>query len=190
MPNYDQQYQEEDLFGQPYPEFVDFMDVWQPKGTVLDIGCGQGRDSLFLARQGYQVTGIDASEVGIKQMLEQAEAKGLNVKGIVADFYSYDYAESFDIVVLDSILHFGSAEKAKELELLHKLCLCLNDEGIICLFVHKSNTKEKVLKGFFNEHFSSWEVLKDTYIDYTYFEKATNFTSSFQYHMFITRKVR
>ena len=81
MSNYDQQYKEENLFGEPYSEFVDFMETWQPKGRVLDIGCGQGRDSLFLVEQGYNVTGIDASEVGISQMLEYASSKNLNIKG-------------------------------------------------------------------------------------------------------------
>ena len=42
MSDYNKQYEEENLFGKPYPEFVSFMQVWEPKRTVLDVGCGQG----------------------------------------------------------------------------------------------------------------------------------------------------
>ncbi len=40
-------------------------------GTALDIGMGQGRNSLFLAALGWQVTGFDISEVGVKQALAE-----------------------------------------------------------------------------------------------------------------------
>ncbi len=189
MSSYDQQYKEENLFGAPYSEFVDFMETWQPKGRVLDIGCGQGRDSLFLVEQGYNVTGIDASEVGISQMLEYASSKNLNIKGIVADFYAYEFTETYDVIVLDSILHFAKADLQKELKLLERLCSSLAVGGIICLFVHKSKAKEKQLKGFFAERFPAWCCLKDSYIDYTYFEKASNFKASFQYHMYFMQNV-
>lgn len=189
MSNYDKQYKEENLFGQPYPEFVSFMDAWQPKGTVLDIGCGQGRDSLFLAKQGYSVTGIDASEVGIRQMLEFASSSKLGIKGIVADFFEYEFQESYDVIVLDSILHFAKADLLKELALLEKLSSSLSLGGIMCLFVHKSKPKEKQLKAFFEESVFSWRCLQDAYINYTYFEKSSNFKSSFQYHMYFVQKV-
>ena len=40
-------------------------------GKALDIGMGQGRNSLFLAALGWQVTGFDISEVGVKQALAE-----------------------------------------------------------------------------------------------------------------------
>ena len=188
MTSYDEQYREENLFGEPYLEFVSFMAAWNPKGRVLDVGCGQGRDSLFLAEQGYSVTGIDASQVGIAQMLELASAQNLDIQGIVADLFTYDFTDDYDVIVLDSILHFGKEGIEGELRLLENLCRILKDKGIICLFVHKSKAKEKHLKSFFQKNFPSWQVLKDTYIDYTYFEKASGFKSAFQYHMYIVQK--
>lgn len=189
MSNYDNQYQEENLFGDPHPEFISFMAAWEPKGKVLDVGCGQGRDSLFLAEQGYRVTGIDASQVGVEQMLALASHRFLNIQGVVADFFAYDFTGNYDVIVLDSILHFGEEGVEGELEFLEKLCNILRGKGIICLFVHKSKVKEKHLKSFFQEHFPVWQVLKDTYIDYTYSEASSGFTSAFQYHMYIVQKV-
>ena len=106
MSVYDKHYQQENLFGQPYPEFVTFMREWEPKGTVLDVGCGQGRDALFLAELSYKVTGIDASKRGIEQLLETAVQRNLLINGIVGDFYDYQFNQNYDVIVLDSILHF------------------------------------------------------------------------------------
>jgi 2-polyprenyl-3-methyl-5-hydroxy-6-metoxy-1,4-benzoquinol methylase len=106
MPIYDKHYQESEYFGDPYPELVTFFAEYEPKGKVLDLGCGQGRNSIALARMGYDVMGVDISKVGVSQMMSLATREGLNIKGIVADMYSYDIDEMVDIVILDSMLHF------------------------------------------------------------------------------------
>ncbi|RXV63781.1 methyltransferase domain-containing protein [Fusibacter sp. A1] len=63
---YDDYYLEENYFGDPYPGLEAFFKAYSPKGKVLDLGCGQGRDSLFLAGLGYEVVGVDHSKVGIE----------------------------------------------------------------------------------------------------------------------------
>jgi len=63
-------YEAENLFGEPYPELIEFFAEYPRKRKVLDLGCGQGRDAIALARLGYSVTGIDNSRVGIDQMNE------------------------------------------------------------------------------------------------------------------------
>ena len=51
--------------------------------SVLDLGCGQGRDSLFISRKGHTVLGVDAAQTAIKQMLKLAVLENLNVNGIL-----------------------------------------------------------------------------------------------------------
>ena len=66
MPNsYDTYYQQENLFGKAYPELLAFFNQFEGKGKVLDLGCGQGRDAIPLARMGFEVRAIDSSQVGI-----------------------------------------------------------------------------------------------------------------------------
>ena len=55
---YDDYYLNKNYFGNPYPGLVDFFRQYQPKGTVLDLGCGQGRDALFLGELGYKAIGL------------------------------------------------------------------------------------------------------------------------------------
>lgn len=46
---YDKHYETENLFGDPYPELIEFFDKYSRKGNLLDLGCGQGRDAIPLA---------------------------------------------------------------------------------------------------------------------------------------------
>jgi len=69
-------------------------------GTALDIGMGQGRNSLFLAALGWQVTGFDISEVGVKQAQAEAAKRGLKVNALVGDVDKFDYGKGrWDLVV-------------------------------------------------------------------------------------------
>ena len=188
MSSYDKHYEQENLFGRPYSQFVAFMREWEPKGSVLDVGCGQGRDALFLAELGYDVTGIDASQVGIGQMLATAKAHNLSLNGIVANFYEYEFQQPYDVIVLDSILHFHKKDLARELVLMHTLTARLNSGGLICFFVHKSKAKEQQLKQFFAENHPDWLILANQYIDYTYEEPDSGFNSNSQFFMFFVQK--
>lgn len=62
---YDNYYQTENLFGNPYTELLSFFKEYLEPGKVLDLGCGQGRNAAAIARLGFEVIGIDNSEVGI-----------------------------------------------------------------------------------------------------------------------------
>lgn len=55
-------------------------------GRVLDIGMGQGRNSLYLARLGWEVTGVDVSDKGVDIARKQAARLGLKIQCIVCDF--------------------------------------------------------------------------------------------------------
>jgi 2-polyprenyl-3-methyl-5-hydroxy-6-metoxy-1,4-benzoquinol methylase len=104
---YERLYQEHSACcGEPFPEIASFFETYEKPGAkVLDLGCGQGRDALLIARHGHCVLGIDISETGIRQMTEAATAEGLDVRGMVADIVEIALAETFDVVVLDRVLH-------------------------------------------------------------------------------------
>ena len=50
--------------GHPNPQLVDRVAALTP-GRALDVGCGEGADAVWLARQGWQVTALDVSAVGL-----------------------------------------------------------------------------------------------------------------------------
>lgn len=72
----------------------------RPPGKALDIGMGQGRNSIFLAALGWDVTGFDISEVGVKQAQDEAQKRGLKISASVGDADKFDYGkERYDLVV-------------------------------------------------------------------------------------------
>ena len=58
-------------------------------GRALEIGCGMGGNAAWLAGQGWQVTGIDFSEVAIGKCREMAAMRGLDVEFLVEDAFTY-----------------------------------------------------------------------------------------------------
>lgn len=191
MSNYDEQYKtEQNLFGTPYAEFEAFIERYGAQGgKALDLGCGQGRDALLLARYGYTVTGVDSSAVGVAQMVERAKASNLSVIGVVGDLHEFRTDENFDVVVLDSILHFIKNDRAKEMALLERVLSILNVNGYVFIFVHQSGKNEKELRDWFAQIGSGFEIAEEGCLDYTYEEKATGFKSEFQFFMFVIRRV-
>jgi tellurite methyltransferase len=54
-------------------------------GRALDVGCGTGRNALFLASSGYRVDAVDISPVGIDRAQSTAGARGLDIRFVAAD---------------------------------------------------------------------------------------------------------
>ncbi|BCR06876.1 hypothetical protein DESUT3_39450 [Desulfuromonas versatilis] len=51
-----------------------------PRGAVLDLACGQGRNALLLAERGYQVTALDLSATGLERLREEAARRSLPIR--------------------------------------------------------------------------------------------------------------
>jgi len=58
-------------------------------GRVLCLAEGEGRNAVFLAQNGYQVTAMDLSEVGLNKALKLASDKGVEISTQVADLADY-----------------------------------------------------------------------------------------------------
>ncbi|MFC2073087.1 methyltransferase domain-containing protein [Chloroflexota bacterium] len=69
-----------------------------PPGKALDLACGTGRNALFLAEKGYEVTAIDISPTAIKLAKNKAMAKGLKINWIVADLDSFKICGQYDVI--------------------------------------------------------------------------------------------
>jgi tellurite methyltransferase len=68
----------------PSSFLVDNIDLL-PKGRALDIAMGSGRNSIFLAKLGFEVEGVDLSETAVQNALQFAQQNGLNMVGKAAD---------------------------------------------------------------------------------------------------------
>ncbi len=84
--------QSEKLFsGRPNLELVEESEGLTP-GRALDLGCGEGGDAIWLARQGWQVTATDVSSVAIERAARHAAQAGVAER---IGFERHDLATSF-----------------------------------------------------------------------------------------------
>jgi RNA polymerase sigma-70 factor (ECF subfamily) len=82
-----------------------------PRGTALDIGCGDGTNAVWLASHGWEVTGVDWSSVALAKAQARAEAAGVAVDWIEADLMDWSPpAGAFDLVTI-AYLHVGPEER-------------------------------------------------------------------------------
>jgi 2-polyprenyl-3-methyl-5-hydroxy-6-metoxy-1,4-benzoquinol methylase len=70
-----------------------------PGEKVLDIACGEGRNSIFLAHHGFKVTGLDISEEGLCKANTWAISEGLSVSFHCVDMESYEFSEAYDLII-------------------------------------------------------------------------------------------
>ena len=69
-------------------------------GKALALGDGEGRNGVFLAQLGLQVTSVDLSEVGLRKARDLAERRGVSIQTVQADLNNYEInPESQDLIV-------------------------------------------------------------------------------------------
>jgi tellurite methyltransferase len=157
--DYEKVYQQKrHALGDPTQAFVTFFDQYDGQNAdVLDVGCGQGRDALFIARRGHRVVGVDISSTGIAQLLEDAQAEGLNIEGVVADLRDFEPAGKYDVVVIDRTLHMLEADM--RLDVLERVCHAVREDGFVLIADEKSNLPR--MREFFEADGHHWTTLKD-----------------------------
>ena len=85
---------------EPNAFLVDFAAGLEP-GRALDLGAGEGRNAVWLAKRGWRVTALDVSDVGLARAARRAEEEGVAVECVVADWREHALpAASFDLVVI------------------------------------------------------------------------------------------
>jgi len=78
---------------------------------ALDLGAGEGADSIRLAKLGFDVDAVEISEVGAKKISAFAADAGVHVNVEIADIRGYVPTDAFDVVICNGVLHYV-ADKA------------------------------------------------------------------------------
>lgn len=124
-------------------EFLPVALRWQNMGkqTVLDIGCGRGRHSLYLAEMGFKVTATDLSSDGIAQLNERSRKMSLegNITTLVCDMLDlrFDKGQFDCVLAFHSVFHTDYRGLKK---IVNNITDFLNDSGSLYItFNSKSN---------------------------------------------------
>ncbi|MBK9745821.1 MAG: class I SAM-dependent methyltransferase [Chloroflexi bacterium] len=132
--------------------------------VALDLGCGEGRDSVFLSRCGYRVIAVDKSPVGIQKLGTYAQAHGLSITGVVADVTSFHISQdSYDLINAVTILDHLDVEA--NIRLAHAIVQGLKPSGVLFAEVfttddpgYISSTESSETANFVKHYFRKGEL--------------------------------
>ena len=107
---YDNKYLGNEFFWGKQPSSIAriFLQMFPPydEQTLIEIGSGEGRDSIFFARNGYHVTGFDFSSDGVKKSIAWAAELNLSIDFFQADINEYRLEKPYDVVFASGALHY------------------------------------------------------------------------------------
>jgi len=125
-------------------------------GTALDIRMGQGRNSIFLAQHGWEVTGFDPSEEGIRQARERATKLGLHLRTLVVDEADFNLGTAqWDLIVMTYVRRIRPDDA-------DRFARALRPNGIFVYENNNAGKQNELLKDFL-----SWRILRFEDLDTT-----------------------
>jgi len=134
---------------------------------LLDIGCGEGRNAVFFARNGYQVTAFDVSERGVEKTRRLAEQAGVQVELFQADINAFRLSERFDVLFSTGVLHYIPQALREEVLENYKAFTSSGGLNVFTVFVKKpfvrkapdaEQTAHKWISGELFTHYHDWRI--------------------------------
>ncbi|VEG69868.1 tellurite resistance protein TehB [[Pasteurella] aerogenes] len=137
-----------------------------PTGKVLDLGCGQGRNSLFLSLLGHEVTSWDHNETSLAFLQETAAKENLKINTALYDINSANIQEDYDFIVSTVVFMFLDRQAVPQIIYnmqqhtnkngYNLIVAAMSTEDVPCPLPFSFTFKENELK----DYYQGWELVK------------------------------
>jgi SAM-dependent methyltransferase len=157
LPGWNERYLDEQTQAAPTPLLTEIVRGLHG-GRALDLACGSGRNALWLAQHGWDVTAVDGSPAAIESLRRRAEMSGVRIRTETADLEAHEFIiqpDSWDLIAICFYLQRDLFEPAK---------LGVVPGGVLLAIVHitepgEEPTKHRLRPGELARYFDGWEIL-------------------------------
>lgn len=110
IPFWEEAYQNENVSAfsaKPNATLREFEHLLNKQSKILEAGCGEGQNAIYLARNGYcNVDAFDISEHGIAKLRKRCRMDSIRPNAFTADLRTYPFEQKYDMVMSFGTLHF------------------------------------------------------------------------------------
>ena len=100
--------------GNPNKTIVDYEHLFDKKWNILDVGCGDGKNSFYLAKQGFEnIDAFDISETAIAKIERLCQIEKVNINTKISTVSDFDFNKQYDLVLSFGVYHFMAKEDWK-----------------------------------------------------------------------------
>lgn len=177
LSSYEDDYRKEEYFWgvQPSTMCLKVLECLPPVRPLklLDIGCGEGKDAVFFARCGYDVSAFDISEAGLEKTKRLAEKARVHVRTFRANLWDYRLEEYYDVLYSSGVLHYVKPELRDEIMANYKSHVNKDGFAALQVFVEKPFVAPPPDEKKHRYHWKSGELF--TYFHDWYIEHCTEY---------------
>ena len=167
VPFWEKSYQEYDTIAfsnEPNVTITEFEHLINDQSKILEAGCGEGQNAIYLAKQGHHVDAFDLSEYGIAKLKHRCELADTQVNAFVADLTAYQFKQHYDMVISIGTLHFVEKDEWRRFIINAKEYTNIGGIHIIQIFTDTVPASEDIAP--FAIGLAKDEELKELYTDW------------------------
>jgi len=126
------------------PDELDLLsDLSVKKGDLLLLGVGGGRDAIALAKMGFHVTGVDYVPEMVERALENAQKRGVQIKGLVQEISKLEVpTETYDVVWISRSMYSCIPTRARRVEMVRRIANALKPGGYFLCQFHRGDSNQ------------------------------------------------
>ena len=153
----------------PNQSVKDYEHLFDKTWNVLEIGCGEGRNSIYLASKGFtNIDAFDLSENGIAKLSKIANKRGLQINAWAQDLREFEFKKQYDLIISYGTLFFVEKQDWKSLLLRAKENTNIGGIHIMQIFTNSVPASPDITPfavGLANEGeletlYSDWDILE------------------------------